>query len=259
MVVMTSRLLAADEPAAFSLERPTGTSPYLLTCDHASGVLPRALGDLGLSAFELQRHIAVDIGIAGVARRLSQALDACLVLQNYSRLAIDANRPPGTPQSITTLSERTPVPGNEGLSPAERELREREIFWPYHDCIQSQVDARVAAGRPLALCCLHSFTPSFLDADRKWHAGLLYQHEARLSHALLEALRAEGGLVIGDNEPYHVSDETDYTVVVHAERRGLPCLEIEIRQDLIADASGQQAWADRLARLLPQVYAKALG
>jgi predicted N-formylglutamate amidohydrolase len=256
---MTQRLLAPDEPPAFCLERPDGSSPYLLTGDHASHTLPRALGTLGLPESELTRHIAWDIGIAKVARRLSEKLDACLVLQNYSRLAIDANRPPGTAQSIITLSERTHIPGNQNLSPAEAELRERELFAPYHGTITSQLDARARAGRPTALCSLHSFTPSYLDASRPWHVGLLYNRDVRLSRALITALRAEPELVVGDNQPYFVSEETDYTVIVHGERRGIPCMEIEIRQDLIAREDGQSEWAERLGRLLPQVYEFALG
>ncbi|MEY4581450.1 MAG: hypothetical protein RL701_6153 [Pseudomonadota bacterium] len=255
---MTQRLLSTDEPAAWSDERPTGSSPYLLTCDHASPRLPRALGTLGVSDHELTRHIAWDIGIAAVARELSELLDACLVLQNYSRLVIDANRPLGTPQSIVTLSERTRIPGNEGLSRTDSELREREIFAPYHARISTLIDERLQAGRPLALCSLHSFTPSYADVARPWHAGVLYNRDARLSHSLMQLLRADPELVVGDNQPYNVSEDSDYTVIVHGERRAVPCLEIEIRQDLISEPSGQQSWAERLARLLPQAYVHGL-
>jgi predicted N-formylglutamate amidohydrolase len=256
---MTQRLLATDEPGAWSDERPAGLSPYLLTCDHASPRLPRALGNLGVSDQELTRHIAWDIGIAGVASKLSELLDACLVLQNYSRLVIDANRPLTAPDSIATMSERTRIPGNEGLSPGDRELRAREIFAPYHARISALIDERLQADRPLALCSLHSFTPSYADVARPWHAGLLYNSDARLSRSLLQLLQADPALVVGDNQPYTVSEDSDFTVIVHGERRGVPCMEIEIRQDLISDPVGQQSWAERLARLLPQAYAHALG
>jgi predicted N-formylglutamate amidohydrolase len=256
---MSRRLLTPDEPQAFSLERPDGCSPYVLTCDHASPLLPRALGDLGVSAPELARHIAWDIGIAGVAARLSSQLDACLVRQNYSRLVIDANRPPRSLQSVATVSERTRVPGNEGISDADLELREREIFEPYHACIRERLDARSRANRPSALCSLHSFTPSYMGVDRPWHVGVLYNKDTRLARAMLRLLPEDRGLVVGDNEPYNVSEESDYTVIVHGERRGVPCIEIEIRQDLISHEADQQVWAERLANWLPRMYASALG
>jgi predicted N-formylglutamate amidohydrolase len=256
---MTRALLTDDDPPAFCLERPNGASAFLFACDHASARFPKVLGDLGVTAHERARHIAWDIGIAGVARELSRRLDACVVLQNYSRLVIDVNRPPRAPSSILTLSERTRVPGNEGLDEAELVRREREIFTPYHDCIREQLDERLRTQRATALCTLHSFTPRYLDVEREWHAGVLYNRDDRLARVLLEALRSEPALTVGDNQPYSASDSTDYTLVVHGERRGIPCVELEIRQDLIADEAGQIAWASRLARLLPAAYESALG
>ncbi len=252
---MTGSLLTATDAPAFRLERPLGSSPYLLVCDHASNARPDRLGTLGLGYEALSAHVAWDIGIAGVALRLSHALDACCVLQSYSRLVIDCNREPGTVQSIVTLSERTEIPGNRELSALDRELREREIFAPYHGCISEQLDRRTAQHVPTLFCSLHSFTPSYLGVSRPWHAAVLYDRDPRLAHALRAELREEPGLVIGDNEPYSVSDATDYTVIVHAERRGVPYLEIEIRQDLIADEAGQAVWAERLGRLLPTLIA----
>jgi predicted N-formylglutamate amidohydrolase len=256
---MTRALLHTDEPAAFSLERAAGRSAWLLVCDHASATIPRALGDLGVSANERTRHIAWDIGAAGVTRKLAERLDACAVLQSYSRLVIDANRPPRAPTSIVTVSERTRVPGNEGLSEAQISEREREIFTPYHDCIRDRMDERLLAKRPTALCSVHSFTASFMDVARAWHVGVLYNREARIARALLELLREDPSLVVGDNQPYSASESTDYTIVTHGERRNLPCVELEIRQDLISDPAGQAAWAERLAHLLPKAYERGLG
>jgi predicted N-formylglutamate amidohydrolase len=243
-------LLTDTDPPAFRVSRPEGSSPFLLTADHAGRVLPQALGSLGLPESELSRHIAWDIGIAEVARRLSETLDAVLVAQTYSRLVIDANRPPGTPQSIMTLSEATRIPGNEALTPADAQRREREIFRPYHDRIVQELDQRRATGRPAVLVSLHSFTPVFHGQVRPWHVGVLYNRDPRLGHALLHLLREEPGLVVGDNEPYAVDDETDYTIVNHGERRALAHVEIEIRQDLITEAAGQTEWAARFGRLL---------
>jgi predicted N-formylglutamate amidohydrolase len=251
---------AGDDPPAFRLEGSSGTSPYLLTCDHAGRRLPARLGALGLSELDLGRHIAWDIGVAGLARQLAERLDAVAILQTYSRLAIDANRPPGSPESILGMSDGTVIPGNQDLSGAEAERRAREIFHPYHDRIRRELDDRVRAGRATALVALHSFTPALGDGRaRSWHVGVLHLRDTRLAHALLRLLRAEPGLVVGDNEPYAASDATDYSIVEHGERRGLPHVEIELRQDLIADEAGQAAWAARLAPLLRRAHATLTG
>jgi len=250
---MAQALLAADEPSPVRMLRPDGASPFFLTADHAGRAIPRRLGDLGLSAGDLERHIAWDIGIAGVTERLAAALDATAVLQTYSRLMIDCNRDPSWISAIPTLSESTRIPGNEDLTEADRDQRRREIFTPYHAAITEQLDFRHQ--RPTLLVAMHSFTPVFKGVGRRVEAGVLYNpndRDLRLPHIMLELLRAEGDLVIGDNEPYAITDASDYTVPVHGEARGLPHVEIEIRQDLIADAAGQAAWADRLARLLPR-------
>jgi len=244
------RLIAEDEPGPVTVLRPAGRSDFLLTADHAGRAIPRLLGTLGLSESERARHIAWDIGIAGVTERLAALLDATAVLQRYSRLVIDCNRQPGFDSSIPAISESTPIPGNEGLSAGEREARRAEIFAPYHEAIVRLLDARQQAGRRTVLVAMHSFTPVFKGVVRAVEIGVLYNRDARLPRLLLALLRAEGDLVVGDNEPYRVSDVTDYTVPVHGEGRGLPHVEIEIRQDLIADPEGESAWAARLARLL---------
>jgi predicted N-formylglutamate amidohydrolase len=249
-------LLAADEPPAFTVHHPDAASPFLLTCDHAGRRIPRRLGDLGLPENELHRHIAWDIGAAGLARWLADRLDAWLIEQTYSRLVIDCNRPLHSPTSIVTLSERTEVPGNRGLAPAEIEARRREIFAPYHARTVQELDRRQAAGRPTVLVTVHSFTPVFLDAARAWHLGVLYQRDTRLAHALLEVLREDGAWTVGDNQPYAVSDASDYAIPVYGEGRGLLHVELEVRQDLIAEPAGQEAWAQRLAAWLPAALAR---
>jgi predicted N-formylglutamate amidohydrolase len=251
----TPTLLAADEPHPVTVHNNAGRSPLLLVADHAGVAFPRTLGSLGVSAADLKRHIAYDIGIAGVGRRLAEALDAVLIAQNYSRLVIDCNRPLDAPSSVAEVSELTPIPGNVGLNKSERAARADEIFRPYHARIEAELDRRRAEARATALIALHSFTPVFKGAARPWHAALLYNRDPRLGRALSAMLKEEPGLIVGDNEPYVVSDATDYTIPVHGERRGLPHALIEIRQDLIADDSGQRHWADLLARVLPQAYA----
>ncbi len=246
-------LLGEGEPPPFCVVNEAGASRFLLTADHAGCLIPRALGNLGLSAAERVRHIAWDIGIAGVTRGLAAALDATAVLQTYSRLVIDCNRDPGVPSAFPQVSEATPVPGNAGLSEADKVARQTAVFDPYHAEIARLLAAR--QGRGTIYLAMHSFTPVYLGVAREVEIAVLYNRNPRASHLLAELLREETGLVVGENEPYQVSDETDYGVPVHAERGGLDYVEIEIRQDLIQDEAGQAAWAARLARLLPIVEA----
>ena len=251
---MDQPLLGGGDPPPVRILRPEGSSAFFLTADHAGRAIPRRLGDLGLPEAERARHIAWDIGIAGVTERLSEALDAVAVLQLYSRLVIDCNRRPEWESAIPTVSELTEIPGNIGIGPAERESRRREIFQPYHDEIAHLLDRRGDAGRRTVLVAVHSFTPVFKGAAREVEVGILYNPDARdtrLPRIMLDLLRADGDLAVGDNQPYAITGSSDYTVPIHGEDRGLPHVEIEIRQDLIADISGQAAWATRLARLLP--------
>jgi predicted N-formylglutamate amidohydrolase len=248
------RLLATDEPAPFTVDNETGTSPLLIVADHAGKHFPRQLGQLGLSNAECGRHIAWDIGVGAVCCLIGKALDAVVIRQNYSRLVIDCNRTPWTETSILDLSDLTRVPGNIGLSKRHTLARVHEIFQPYHDRIVTELDRRREAGRPTALISVHSFTPVLEDVRRLWHVGVLYNRDPRFAHILMELLHREAGLGVGDNEPYSVTDASDYTIPVHGERRGLHHVAIEIRQDLITDETGQQKLAALLVRLLPQAY-----
>ena len=251
-------LLAADEPAPVTVHNENGRSPFLIVADHAGNCMPRALGRLGVPEIECQRHIAWDIGISAVCRLVADALDATLIQQNYSRLVIDCNRMPGSQTSIPEISELTPVPGNMGLSEGQRAARLREIFWPYHDRSKTELDCRRQDGRPAALIAMHSFTPVFEGVARPWHAGVLYNRDPRFAHLLLALLEREDGLVVGDNEPYNVTDASDYTIPVHGERRGLHHIAIEVRQDLIGDDQGQRTWGRLLARSLLHAYQKLM-
>jgi predicted N-formylglutamate amidohydrolase len=248
-----SRLLDDEDVPPLFEQNAAGRSPFLFTCDHYGRLIPRKLGDLGLPAGELTRHIAWDIGIAGVAETLSNHLDAQLIGQRYSRLVIDCNRPLTAAGSIPRLSEATMIPGNEALTREAAAVRRREIFDPYHQRIKKVIDQRQREAKPTILVALHSFTPVYAGVKRPWHIGTLYHRDASLPPLLLKALRAEPDLVVGDNEPYAVSDETDYTIPVHGEARGLINTGIEIRQDLIGDEAGQAQWAERLARMLGEI------
>jgi predicted N-formylglutamate amidohydrolase len=246
----TSLLLGqADVPPVHEYN-DSGRSPFLLTCDHYGRLIPRVLGDLGLPESELTRHIAWDVGIAGVAEMLSRYLDAHLIVQRYSRLVIDCNRPRHVASSIPLISEATTIPGNEGIS-REAGSAARKIFDPYHRRIDEIIDAPAPAHADDPGVA-HSFTPVYAGIARPWHIGTLTS-ATRSPSLLLQALRAKPDLVVGDNEPYAVSDQTDYTIPVHAEARGLMNTGIEIRQDLISDQAGEKAWADRLARILGEI------
>ena len=243
-------LLAADEPPPFLEVGRQGQSNFVIVVDHASRRIPRRLKDLGLPESELQRHIAWDIGALAVARQVAAALDAPLLAQNYSRLVIDCNRDPKVASSIPKISEASDIPGNAGLSEAEIAARRVEIFEPYHGQVRGLLDERAAAGRPTILVAQHTMTNIYHGVTRDMHAAVLYNRDRRFAGLVLDALRREAGLVVADNEPYFVSDATDYTIPVHGEARGLPHVEIEIRQDLVSDESGQTEWARRIAQAL---------
>jgi len=249
-------LLAPDEPPPFTIEREHGKSPFILICDHGGRRIPRALGALGVAASDMERHIAWDIGASGVARGLSVRLDAFAVIQTYSRLVIDCNRPLDSSGSIVTRSEATDIPGNVGVDNEHATVRAREIFQPYHARIAAELDRRAAAAHASILISVHSFTPVFHATARPWHIGTLYRHDARVARLLIDALRAEGRWNVGDNEPYAVTATTDYAIPVHGERRGIPHVGIEIRQDLIDNDEGQAQWAEQIARWLAPVPAQ---
>ncbi len=248
-------LLGASDPHPVRVSNPEGTSPFLLVSDHAGRRRPRALGALGVADADWDRHVAYDIGIKGVGGLLARRLDAALIEQRYGRLVIDCNRAPGHPGSVPTLSETVAVLANHGLDAAARAAREAEILHPYQAAISAALDRRAAAGRPTILVALHSFTPDYPGETRPWHAAVL--HEDRdssvrnaFARRMLDGLRAEGDLVVGDNQPYRLTATSDYTIPLHAWRRGLDHVELEIRQDLIANEAGRAEWAARLARLL---------
>lgn len=249
------RLLEDGEPHPADCRRLDGASDFFLTCDHAGRRLPRRLGKLGLDDAGLDRHIAWDIGAAGLAERLCELLDASLVMQRYSRLVIDCNRPPTALTSIATVSDDIEVPGNRGLAPHHAHARLREIFDPYHDRIDAELELRRRAMRPTVLISVHSFTPVFHGERRPWHLGLLYNRDPNYARHLSDELEGSG-LNVGHNKPYAVSDVTDYTIPVHGERRGIPHVMIEVRQDLIENEQGQDEWADRLSGLLPRALAR---
>ncbi|APR79039.1 Hypothetical protein A7982_04386 [Minicystis rosea] len=211
--------------------------------------IPEALGSLGLSRSEIDTHIGWDIGAARVARHLSTLLDAPLVLSGYSRLVIDCNRPVHSPGSIPEVTGGVTVPGNAGLDAAARDARQRTFFHPYHATIAEMLDARKhskGAGETV-LFSMHGFTPELYGQKSPWPIAMLYGKDPRLAHAFRDFFRRDPALLVGDNEPYRVSDETDWTIPMHGEARGLLNTAFEIRQDGVSDAAGARAWAERIA------------
>lgn len=241
-------LLAPDEGAA--VEVHNGSGPFVLVCEHASNRLPRALGDLGLSEADRQRHIAWDLGAAELTAGIAGHLSATTVLQRFSRLVVDCNRDPGDADAFIPYSEHTEVPGNLDLDAEARAARVAAIWQPFHAAIDRLLDLRRTARRTTALVTIHSFTPVYRGVARPWHVGVISTTDRRLAEGLLKTLRADRTLVIGDNEPYSAKDNVDYTIRRHGRDRGLPHVMIEVRNDLLGEADQRAEWAARLAAAL---------
>lgn len=249
----TTTLLGPDDPAPVGVVNRGSDSRFFVICDHAGNAVPRRLDNLGLPQAELDRHIGIDIGALPVAENLAERLGSTLVYQRYSRLLVDCNRQPHAPTVMAEVADGTEVPGNLGLDAASREARVTEVMDPYHTTIKACLDARAASGRSTLLVSMHSFTPRLLakPADRPWSIGLCWGEDDQLSrHVLAHLTEDDGELVIGANQPYTVDMVHDYSIPVHGEDRGLPYVEIEVRQDLLAHETAQLQWAERLARVL---------
>jgi predicted N-formylglutamate amidohydrolase len=243
------RGIRAEEHDSCSILGGRADAGLILLCDHAGNAIPPAYGALGLPPEQLERHIAYDIGAAQVTKSLSAALDAPAVLTRYSRLLIDPNRGADDPTLIMRLSDGAVIPGNKRLDEAERERRTRLYYAPYHRAVDAVIDQCLASGVPPMLLSIHSFTESWKETARPWHVGVLWDRDLRLAKPLLDGLYAEGDLIVGDNKPYSGQLEGD-CLWQHATCRGLVNALIEIRQDLIRDAAGQEAWAGRLCRIV---------
>lgn len=240
-------LFGPGDPVPFKLFNAEGGSPFLLIGDHAGAAIPIGLGDLGLSAADQRRHIAVDIGVHGLGHVLARLLDAPFVYQPYSRLVVDCNRDPTHPESIPARSDGTVICGNHGLSLAAKAMRTQSIHRPYHQAIADLIGTRMAAGRDTILVSLHSFTPILNGNIRPWEIGVLYwRGKTDFALSMLNQLRSIEDIIVGDNAPYAM-DATDYTVPFHAFPNALRYAEIEVRQDLIEDVQGQLLWAERIA------------
>lgn len=255
-----SDILAPEDPPPFEILDVGPAFPALLVCDHASNRIPRRLANLGASPADLQTHFAVDIGAGDVTRRMSARMSLPAVLAGYSRLVVDCNRRLDDPTAFPPYFEELFVPGNQGLTHADRQARADALYWTYHRAIRDQLTALEAHATAPALIAIHSFTPDWEGQRRPWDVGILWDTDPRIPLPLLDALRQESGLVVGDNEPYSGKHPHDFTIDYHAEEAGLAHVSIEIRQDLIATPDGANRWAGILSEALlpilsdPHVY-----
>lgn len=224
-----------------------GSGSAVLICEHASNYVPQGYDRLGLAAADLQRHIAWDIGALALAEQLSALLDAPLVFATHSRLVLDLNRDLAAADSIVTESEGTLVPGNVDLSLTERRWRSDWLYAPFHAAIETLIDERLSHGLATAVISIHSFTPQYHGESRPWHVGVISRRDRRLADRILESVRRDASLCVGDNLPYAPEQGVYHSIDRHAERRGLPGAMIEVRNDLISNCLGQTQWAGRLA------------
>ncbi|WP_428649482.1 N-formylglutamate amidohydrolase [Roseibium sp.] len=247
MKAIGPRLLAGRDPSPVEVLNPNSDFPVVLLCEHAGQCVPERLDGLGIGRDDLDAHIGWDIGAAAVTRHLAELLGAPALLQNFSRLVIDCNRPPEAPDSIPEASDGVTIPANRGLDPADRQARIDEVFWPFHEAVDGLFDR---ADR-LAAFSVHSFTPVMDGIRRPWELSFLYRKDKSTSEALRALVRAQRPeMEIGMNQPYQIEDASDWFVPRHGEARGLAHSLIEIRNDLISHPDQQRAWAVLLAKVI---------
>ena len=229
--------------------RPRGRGRFVIFCDHASNHIPAELENLGLPPSELARHIAWDLGAAGVSAELSDIFDAPAILCGTSRLVIDCNRQLDHRDLIPEVVDGTAIPGNRDLSDAARQFRIERWFKPYHAAVESVITDREARGQTSIALSIHSMTACLAGEVRPWQIALSSDDDRTLAEPILEALRG-GDIVVGDNQPYNLDPAVDFSTPFHAIRRGIPYLQVEFRQDEVADRTGQSRWARCFAAAL---------
>ena len=247
--------VATPEQAGFDpIERIAGDLDrgLLIICDHAANAVPPEYGSLGLGPEDLARHIGYDIGAGALTRALAARLGVPALLTTFSRLLIDPNRGEDDPTLLMRLSDGAIIPGNARADAAEKQRRLTRYYRPYHDAINAALDAGIERGRPPAVFSVHSYTPVWRGWPRPWHAGILWDNDPRFAVPLIDKLRADPHLVVGDNEPYTGALKND-TLYRHGTRRGIAHALLEVRQDLIADDEGVGEWTDRLEPILTEI------
>lgn len=246
------KLTPADGPA-FEHYAPERISPYLIVCDHARNRIPECLGDMGLSEEARNEHFAWDPGSEGVGRHLADMLGAPAIIAGFSRLVIDPNRVLEHPTLCSPHEDETDIPANIGISAAEKQARIDQVFMPYHNAIRAALEAIRARGQQPILISPHSFVPQYRKGQyRPWQIGVLWREDQRLARPFIEALKARGDIIVGDNQPYCRRSHRFHTVEVHAEDVGVPNLLFEVRHDFIRTDAEQKHWAEIIFKALPQ-------
>lgn len=244
--------MPVERHPTYEFLEPRSKRPVLVTAEHAGVKVPGSLGMLGLDKSELSRHIGWDIGVDGLCRELHRILGLPTLLGRYSRLVVDLNRAPDSPSCIRDASDGTAVPGNASLSPEERRARIEQYHEPFHKAYF----ALIKTLKPKALLSVHSFTRRLRveGFERPWHCGVLYGSARGLARLCIRHLESEGGFLVGDNLPYRIGPSSVYTIPVYGDSRNIPMVAIEVRQDLIAEASGQREWAETIAGLIAACF-----
>jgi predicted N-formylglutamate amidohydrolase len=252
----SKRILMAGEPAPARVENEKGRGQCIVVCDHASNRVPKSLGTLGLKKSDLEKHIAWDPGTEIIGRHIAQKIDAPLVCSSYSRLVVDVNRGEKSPECMRAVYDHIVVPGNAGLTAANKKQRITEIFTPYHKTLARTIRARVRKDTVPVILSIHSFTPKMDDYLRPWHIGILWNREEKIARRLVRNLRINNpGMVVGENEPYSLkaANLQKNTITTHAESKGLPYIIVEFRQDLVKSAAGARKWAKILLQSLDPI------
>lgn len=243
-------LIGPGDPPPYMTYNEPGSARVLLVADHACPYFPAAMNQLGVADWVLERHVTWDIGSDLLTRCLADLIDAPAILAGFSRLIVDPNRNLDDPTAFVEVSDGIAIPGNLGLNDAQKELRAKSFFHPYHDAIAARLREFHAHGTVPALISMHTCTPVFAQVVRRWHVGVMWDKDARIALPLIENLRRMEDICCGDNEPYSGRHVHDYTIDHHAEPLGLPHVGIEVRQDLVGTAEGARKWAGILAAAL---------
>ncbi|WP_300062906.1 N-formylglutamate amidohydrolase [uncultured Roseobacter sp.] len=245
-----SSILHKSDPAPVKIVNAESRSPILLVCEHAGQAVPQSLKRLGLPQHVVDSHRGWDIGALAVANDVAARLGAPLVIQAYSRLVIDSNRPPDSASAVPPDVDGVTIPGNLGITPTEQRQRAREIFDP----LDAAITELMAELKPRGCFSIHSFTPVMGGEARPWHAGFLSRHDLDTAQALMESVAAQRpDLTLAINQPYQIDDETDWFIPRHAEPSGAAHTLIEIRNDLIAPPGGAAEWAKLIAVAISEV------
>ena len=242
-------LLSLDDVSPYITLNPNSITPVLLVCDHASNRFPKSLGTMGLDYLDRLSHITVDIGSRATTESLARQLNTTAILCQYSRLIVDCNRNISDNSAYLDKSDGVDIPGNQNLNDNEKEIRESEIYWPYHNAIDTQISRLKRQKVSPIIISIHSFTPVFNGNKREWEVGVLWDKDPTTARIFINKL-TEAGLLVGDNKPYSGKDPEDFTLDYHAETIGLPHVGIEIRQDLINNDDGVMRISNTLQKVI---------